>query len=356
MERKAQSFLSKISTDVNVTTDIKQVVRDFAWIEKIEETIPFIDAIVRNPRRFIVQEEEIIPVEKTKKVTEESIKHLAKHTSLIQDIDKDGDVKPLKLLNVFKEETMDLYENRFIYSLIVNVKTFLNDFLEHHNTIEKSRYIRTLNYNGETSLPGEKVKFNLQLKNEFSAGADEENQALAYEERVKRINEIFSDFLGTQFIKSLQGATPVRSPIRKTNVILKNRNFIKSVDLWEYIEKYDVNEATKVLDNSKNEDVSGIENNLNIASYIQYDSISNYNKKLKTDDQYKFSSAYIRKMIECYMNEHDVDEKRFKNMIVKEFKRAKEIKTAVYDEIRNDYKVNITRHKQRMENALNFLK
>jgi predicted component of viral defense system (DUF524 family) len=123
-ERNADNFLARTKDEINVKTNISQVIKDTSWIDSIEETIPYLDNIIRNPRKFIVQEEDIIPIEKTKKVTQESIKHLAQHTSLIQDVDEDGTVMPLKLLNVYKEETVDLYENRFINSLLINLKVF----------------------------------------------------------------------------------------------------------------------------------------------------------------------------------------------------------------------------------------
>lgn len=54
----------------------------------MEETVPYIDNILRNPNRFIVNEEEIVKIELARKITVESIKHLSKNTNLIQDYDK----------------------------------------------------------------------------------------------------------------------------------------------------------------------------------------------------------------------------------------------------------------------------
>ena len=59
-----------------------------------------------------VYEEIILDIEKTKKVTIESIKHLAKHTNFISEYKEEEDfIKPSKLLNVLKEETFNTYEN-----------------------------------------------------------------------------------------------------------------------------------------------------------------------------------------------------------------------------------------------------
>ncbi len=354
-DRKAINYIARTESEVTVKTDINQVVRDLSWIDMLEQSIPFIDQIVRNPRRFIVQEEEIIPVEKTRKVTEESIKHLAKHTSLIQDIDKDGDVKPLKLLNVFKEETTDLYENRFIYSLIINTKTFLNNQLQAGSFDLKSKYVKTTNYKGETKLVGEKVKYNLEIKNEYKDSSEEDNKNDSIEERLSRIIEIFNDFLGTQFIKGLSSVTPVRSPIRKTNVILKDKNFIKAVELWEFLEKFDIEESVKVVSTSKEEEVYNLAEKMSVASFIQYDLINKINKK-SNDKEYKFSAPYLKKILEAYISEHPGSEKEFKNMLTKEFKNIKIKKEKEYLEIKNIMKDNVNRHKDRIKNSLNFLK
>ena len=85
----------------------------------------YLDNILRNPNRFIINEEEIVKVEQAKRITVDSIKHLAKHTSFIQEIDDNGDVKPSKVLNINKDESYNTYENRFIYTLINNMRTFV---------------------------------------------------------------------------------------------------------------------------------------------------------------------------------------------------------------------------------------
>ena len=123
------TFLKATSSTISVKRDIEQKISDTSWIDMVEECIPYLDNIIRNPRRFIVQEENIVPIEKAKVVTEESIRHLAQHTSMIQEVHDDGTVIPIKLLNVYREETVDLYENRFIKSLVDNLYMFVNNKL-----------------------------------------------------------------------------------------------------------------------------------------------------------------------------------------------------------------------------------
>ena len=98
----------------------RQIVRksiDTEWIEKIEYALPYLDLVIRNPFVAIEDEEEIMPVELTKRVSEKTIKHLSQHTNLILDIQGD-EVTPKKLLNVFHEETYLTYENKFVNTLL----------------------------------------------------------------------------------------------------------------------------------------------------------------------------------------------------------------------------------------------
>ena len=80
---------------------------------------------MRVPRKFIVQEEEIVPIERARKITNESIRHLAQHTNMIAKVEGD-DVTPNQILNVFREESFEVYENRFVYTLMQNLIRFID--------------------------------------------------------------------------------------------------------------------------------------------------------------------------------------------------------------------------------------
>ena len=120
-QTKDDYFLNNLNSTLGVKRDYEKMEYDHEWLETIEDAIPYIDNILRNPKRFIINEEEIVKVELAKRVTVESVIHLSQHTSLIQDIDKKtGDVKPSKILNINRDESLDTYENRFIFTLINN--------------------------------------------------------------------------------------------------------------------------------------------------------------------------------------------------------------------------------------------
>ena len=237
-------FMNNLNSTLAVKREYELSEYDYEWLEKIEETLPYLDNILRNPKRFIVNEEEIVKVELARKVTVESVIHLTQHTNLIQDIDeKKGDVKPSKILNINKEESLDTYENRFIFTLVNNLRTFFEQRVE--ATGENSSYMdkKDLAYVANTKVGTEDVRVSLRIcsldKNIKESKAN--SNGLSYVERLKKVQVQLDGFSGTELMQTLNKlhVPPVRSPIKKTNVILKNPNFKKAEELWNYIQTFE---------------------------------------------------------------------------------------------------------------------
>ena len=91
-KRKVDAFNSKLSSKMNIRIETDKTKQDVLWIDVMENTIEYIDNILRNPMRLIINEEEVVKIEKIKKVTVESIKHLSKNAGFIEDVDENGDV------------------------------------------------------------------------------------------------------------------------------------------------------------------------------------------------------------------------------------------------------------------------
>ncbi|MEF2662973.1 MAG: DUF2357 domain-containing protein [Bacilli bacterium] len=338
----ANKFIASTSSNITVKRDIDACVSDTSWIDMVEECIPYLDNIIRNPRRFIVQEENIVPIEKAKVVTEESIRHLAQHTSMIQEVQEDGTVIPLKLLNVYREETVDLYENRFIKSLVDNLYTFVNNKLNESDQRSYAKVESTVSYSGLMKKKGEEVEVNLQLKSKKDTEIDASKDGHSLEERISHIKDIVSAFRGSTFIKSLKESSPVRSPIRKTNVILKEQNFIKALELWEYLEKNNIKPITSIDKRTEIVKDADIKTKYDLAFFIDNDAIDMNAASNKSE----FNSAIISKLVNDFVFTGDITEKEFKKLMEKEFKEAKKRKDKATNAIRktiedflNDYNI-----------------
>ena len=235
-------FLHNLNSTLFVKRDYDEKQFDYEWMTILEDTIPYIDNILRNPKRFIINEEEIVKVELARKVTVESVIHLTQHTNLIQKIDDDGDVKPSKILNINKEESMDTYENRFIYTLLTDLRFFFEQRTKETSGVSYCLDKRNLAYEANTNVLGENLKISLNVsdvtKNVNEHAGD--SATMTYAERIKKLKTQIDGFFGTELMQTLSRlhVSPVRSPIKKTNVILKNPNFRKAEALWNYLQTY----------------------------------------------------------------------------------------------------------------------
>ena len=259
---------------------------------------------------------------------------------MIQEVQEDGTVIPLKLLNVYREETVDLYENRFIKSLVDNLYTFVNNKLNESDQRSYAKVESTVSYSGLMKKKGEEVEVNLQLKSKKDTEIDASKDGHSLEERISHIKDIVSAFRSSTFIKSLKESSPVRSPIRKTNVILKEQNFIKALELWEYLEKNNIKPITSIDKRTEIVKDADIKTKYDLAFFIDNDAIDMNAASNKSE----FNSAIISKLVNDFVFTGDITEKEFKKLMEKEFKEAKKRKDKATNAIRktiedflNDY-------------------
>jgi hypothetical protein len=57
---------------------------DVSWVEAIENGLPHLDTVLRNPRKTIEDVEEVVPIALSRKITVESVKHLAQHPAMLR--------------------------------------------------------------------------------------------------------------------------------------------------------------------------------------------------------------------------------------------------------------------------------
>lgn len=351
-EKNIQQFLNKSTSNILVKRNIERQIADTTWIDMVEEAIPYLDNIIRNPRRFIVQEENIVPIEKAKVVTEESIRHLAQHTNLIQDVKEDGSIIPIKLLNVYREETYDLYENRFIKSLVDNLYQFVETKLNESDQKSFAKVSNIVSFSGSHKSGRETVKVNVNLESRFE---DEltivSKNGHSLEARIEHIKDVIGAFKSSTFIKSLKESSPVRSPIRKTNVILKEQNFIKALELWEFLEKNAIKPSFSV--EKKYEEVAdkNIKDIYDLAFFMENDCLKENRYEVKTN-----ANFYIQKMVNDFVFDTTASEAEFKKLMLKEFKEAKKRKEKIKSGIDKKFSLFFEEWDKNKKKAVSLLK
>lgn len=212
---------------------------DDSWILTIESALYSVEQIVRNPRKFIAEDELIVDVGKARRTNSKTVRHLTSHSQYIQNIDNRGEVMPKKLLVVELEEDLAIYENRFVCALINRLILFVEqryrdlqgkmDVSKQTNVCMKSDF----NY-GESKLTCD-IRLRIEEPPEDRARL-EKNRDLF--ERLDVIRRRLRVLQATDFMKSLNGKKPVRPPIQKTNLLKKNVDYSNCYKLWLYISSY----------------------------------------------------------------------------------------------------------------------
>lgn len=352
-ESSITKYLDSTSSDITIKKDIDKKVSDTSWIDMVEECIPYLDNIIRNPRRFIVQEENIVPIEKAKVVTEEAIRHLAQNTSLIQEVNEDGSVVPLKILNVYREETVDLYENRFIKSLVDNLYRFVEDRLNGDDLKSYAHINNVVTYEGIMRRHDEEVKVKVDLESNLNSVVDASKNGHSLEQRIEHIKDVIGAFQNSTFIKSLKESASVRSPIRKTNVILKEPNFMKALDLWEFLEKESIKPAMEITKTSEEVKDKNVKELFDLAFFIQNNSLKENKKAV---EEIKFDSASISKIVNDFVFASDITEKEFRSLVNKEFKEAQKRKIKEMKKVASTFDKFIDNFTKREKKALALFK
>ena len=309
-KERDKKFIENINSTLRVKTDIKKIQRDIEWIDIMRETIPYIDNIFRSPNRFIVNEEEVVKIEQAKKVTVETIKHLSKNTNFIQKLDKKtGDVTPSKLLNVRKEETFDTYENRLIYTLIQNMKIFINrrkEFLMQEEGIkneENNRDNKELEYKATSRVRDENIDINVQLNSKIDSEKESKEQnAQKILEEISKLERDIMALETSDVYKTIDKlhVSLVREPVKKTNVVLKNVNFQYAMKLWNYLRDNFDDKTIKIDENKDYNDESELKKMIDESFLLQY-------LTLKTLDDDKIENQDTRQEIQEVILEQMVD-------------------------------------------------
>lgn len=332
-DKKRKDFEKNHKSSFKINHNYAKNIIDDEWLKIIEENLRYIDNILRNPNRFIINEEEVVKIELARRITVDSIKHLSKNTNFIQEITDNDEVKPSKILNINKEETFNTYENRLIYTLIKNLITYIDIKKKSLNIGVKSKNDKILNYQGESVIGNEKVSINLNI----NSSLNDKNNASSLEDRIKRVEFQIKDLTSSQVYKDIERAhvALVMPPIKKTNLILKNANFQRAMILWNYLQK-------EMEDNSSFEEGSDvIENDDKIKQLLDESFLVNYfilnsidpddteDEKIKKTNKILINNL-VQKLV---MTNDNLTLNELNEMIDKEFQLVREKAIADNEEI-----------------------
>ena len=365
VKRKKNKFLKSLESDMYFKSTFSGDSLSFEWLDQIEFACPYLDIIVRNPKLTLIKEERVVNVEKSKKVTVESIKDLSRHTNYINKYDEEKNyVEPSKILNIFNEETYNIYENRFLYTLIKQVESFLFKREEELKNF-KFNDTKLLEYNATTKTDYEKVNIELRINSE--SFPDEKPNPKFDEEikvakvRIKRIKDYIKSWNNSELFKELERVhiTLVNPPIKKTNILLKNPNFQIAIRLWDYLQKYDLQERNMIRPDMEQTGKNPLQDFIDHSFLIDYFVLESISKKKK--EQKEKMSKYavlllteeIERTIRLLNNMGiNIDYESILNMVSKNLKEQKSEKLIGVEDVKKKFKNAMDEYLERIQDDL----
>ena len=221
------------------TAQILHKVVDERWLTTIEESLDAINNIIEKPRRFITTSEEVVPVALAKKITADSVRHLSMNTQFIAS-NEDGDIQPTRVLNVTTEESYDLYENRFVYHLIQRLVTFIDKRTDiiFWSTGDEKRNTLTMTSKVDDAYEEIEYKLEMKIKNRQSFAENDSDNMQVFM-RIDRVRRLVMALRSSSFCSLMAGCATVKSPIQRTNLLMKDPDYRTCYKLWQFLESYD---------------------------------------------------------------------------------------------------------------------
>ena len=331
-DRYFQYLYEMVQAGENVLQQNNQVLHkvvDERWLTMIEESLDAINKVIDNPRRFVTTTEEVVPVALAKKITADSVRHLSMNTQFIAS-NEEGNIQPTKVLNVSTEESYNLYENRFVYHLIQRLVTFIDKRTDVIFWATGDETQNVLNFQSKVDDAYEEIEYKIEMKvknRQSFAENDADNMSVFM--RIDRVRRMVMALKHSSFCDLMAGCPKVRSPIQRTNLIMKDPNYRTCYKLWQFLESYDDVGYTIEVQNTAlqfdEEYLIQMYTNL-ITNYTVFKSLLEADdrnpKNLLAAKRKVIKPKFIKKIKEEIVDDYNIEDVEIRQVIIEEVTQA----------------------------------
>lgn len=222
---------------LEVSEDDGTKILDDSSIEEIKRVVPFLLKIVDKPRSFIRSLEEKVPVETAKRISHKAIAKLSQDSNdwYARTV---LSVKPKTVVSDVNEETIDLYENRFVCALISRISELLSQTRQYYESqiqyFDENSAQREMEYTYSTnSFPF----YNMitKKKKDFPDNQSFRKKLEDELETIKKVEKKIRLLKRSDFYRTLRKKRKVVDPIQKTNILMFEFNYNQAYKLWKYL-------------------------------------------------------------------------------------------------------------------------
>lgn len=302
---------------------------DTSWIDAIESALTGFQNIIASPRNIIREDELIVNVANVKKTGSDVVRHLAVHTSLVEDFNEEnGDVRPSKLMQKYREDSIgQVYENRVVFTTLEMAFQFVK--------IRHDALFEAMSDEFGAKL---KVKTDMTSSNEFvhmdtfihirdidnALSTDDKNREVF--ERVSRLYRILAINMNSHFARHMSKYPRVKGTVTKTNVLKKNKNYHAIMVLLEFLKGYGdigytikIIEQNPVVDENFQKDIfhNVLFNYLVLKGHLERDKDRRLPAPVK-EKKRSLKPKFIKEIIEELTEDYDLPDVEIRKVLIEE--------------------------------------
>ena len=309
---------------------------DLNWVDAVEEALPAFQTIINSPRNVIKEEELIVNVANARRTGTEVVQHLAQHASLVEEFDEDsGDVRPSRLMQRYREDSTELYENRLVYTALEMAYHFVK--IRHDALFEamSDEFGAKLKVESDMSSPTEQVHMDMFLHiKKVESFLDTDDRNFEVFSRISRIFRVLGMYMNTEFARIMSKLLRIKGTVTKTNVLKRNPNYRQIVKLLDFLRNYqDIGYTIRVVE--QNPEVSEILqrdifhnilfNYVVLKGYLQDEEDRQVSVALK-EKRRTLKPKFIKEIIEELTEDYDLPDVEVRKVLIEELTKAQLMK------------------------------
>ncbi len=248
-------MIKKAENEFQFSNRRSEKIIDPKWVDAVDEALGAFQNIISNPRNVIKEEELIVNVAHAKKGGQDVVRHLAQHGNLVSSYDYEThDVKPNKLMQKLRDDSNELYENRFVYTVLEAAHHFVRIRYDALFDVMGDEFGAKLKMQSDLECASETIHFDMFMhikEKESILETEEKNGDML--SSVARLYRVLTMFMNTPFAQQMARLPRVKGAVVKTNVLKKNPHYKAISKLWEFLSQYDdVGYAVKITEQNPN--------------------------------------------------------------------------------------------------------
>lgn len=320
--------ISKAENEFQFSNRKMEKTVDVSWVDAAEESLTAFQNIVSNPRNIIREDELIVNVANAKKAGSDVVRHLAQHAALVEKFDEQsGDVRPSRLMQKYREDTLGLYENRLVYTTMESAYQFVKIRHDALFSAMSDEFGAKLKVDSTMETATEMVHMDLflHIKETDSAIQTDEKNGVVFA-KISRIYRVLGMLMHTQFAQQMAKLPRVKGAITKTNVLKKNPDYRKIVALLEFLRNYDdIGYTIKVVE--QNPEISDILqrdiyhnilfNYLILKGYLEDEKDRKAPAPVRTKKR-SLKPKFIKEIIEELTEDYDLPDIEIRKVLIEE--------------------------------------